>query len=149
MCLKSTLDKMLRISRILSQLSVEKMDIVGEMYSNSKFIASSDDAMEGTDSTLDKAYALFNSKVVEVFILILELILAPSDNEQEATAVSTNADSYLDILKNLVSDLAGYSKQEMDKSIYDKYAAAENKLSDIDGGNLSANLILCKRAIFE
>lgn len=149
MCLKSTLDKMLAISQILSQLSVDKINIVGEVYASSKFTTSMDDAMEGADTPLDTTYKRFYSKIIEVFLYILDLILIPTDSSQEAVAVTDNASSYLDMLKNLVSDLTGFSKQEMDESIYNKYTAAEQKLNELKEENLSTQLILCKRAIFD
>lgn len=148
MCLKSTLDKMLQISQILTQLSVDKMNIAGEMYTNSKYPTSSDDAMENECTSLDMAHKQFCANAIEAFIDILDLLLIKGDSKQEETIVLENVNSYLTMLKNLVSDLSGFSKQNIDNKIETNYNLAYDKLLSLSNETLSKKLLLCKMAIF-
>lgn len=149
MCLKSTLDKMLRISQLLSQLSISKIDIVDKVYTNSKSTLSSDDMMEGGDSSLELSKRLFTDKVVEIFVYILDLLLVERDSERESAVISHNANSYINMLKNSIAEIPVFVKQNMDKEIYDKFELANRSLNRRHEEILATNLLLCKRAIFE
>lgn len=149
MCLKSTLDKMLRISGLLSQLSIDRLNIVGELYVNSKSVASIDDGMEGDSSPLEIAKKRFSSNAIEAFVYILDFLLVPRDSEQEAKVISDNAISYIEMLKKTVSEVPGFVKQSMDEGVYNKFEQANHKLAELKEGDLATNLLFCKRAIFE
>ena len=149
MCIKTTLDKMLTISRMLSELSVEKMNIAGEIYKSSKFETSPKDTIEGVDTSLENSLGQFSAKITEAFVYILNFILTKSDDETEMNAIYKNTSSYLDILKSLVEDRTLYAKQKSDKSINELYDEAETKLKINNKEDLKTQLLLCKRAIFE
>lgn len=149
MCLKSTLDKMLRISGLLSQLSIDKLNIVGELYVSSKSMTPIDDGMEGESSPLEIAKKRFSFNAIEAFVYILDFLLVSRDSEQEAKVISDNAVSYIDMLKKTVSEVPGFIKMSMDEGIYCKYEQANHKLLELQEPDLVTNLLLCKRAIFE
>lgn len=79
---------------------------------------------------------------------ILDLLLIKSDSKQEETIVFENVNSYLGILKNLVSDLSGFSRQNIDNNIEANYKLAYDKLLSLSNETLSKKLLLCKMAIF-
>ena len=149
MCLQSTLNKMLTISEILSQLSVAKMNIVGKIYADSKYPETSEDySMEGM-SSLDDECKKFTSQAIEAFVYILDFLLANSDSNQESNVVKENANSYLELLKNLVYDFPGYFKSTIETTILDKYKRVETKLIATQDETLLTQLLFCKMAMFD
>lgn len=149
MCLKATLDRMLNISQILTELSLYKMNTVGEKYLSDKYSGTSGDAMESESSSEETATNEYTQKVIEVFVYILDFILAPSENPKEEKVISENSNSYLKILQDSILGIPGFKKQKIDQQIEDKYSKAYNKLELSNNTALSTKLLLCKRTIFE
>lgn len=145
MCLKSTLDNMLKISTALTKISLEKMNMISAKFSGDNSTVFSSEGMEEDDSVCEQ----LKLQITETFLLIIELLLVPRDNESEAKIIAENAESYIGMLTNLVVDLPGYKKQPYGPDILPKFQEVSELLESLKENDLLRKLIICKRAIFE
>lgn len=149
MCILSTLQKMANISAKLSELSVERMNIIKANLSVGGNI-SSDDGMEYDENRYIKDVPEgVKRQVVEVFIQILQLLSIKSDSVRESITISENARSYLEILSQWATDLPGYKKMPFGEDIMSDFKRVKDKLGDYQENDLLSKLIVCKQAIFE
>lgn len=151
MCLKTTLKKMLEISTKLTDISLEKLNLIGAKFANEKFPTFS---AEGTEE--DYTSYISHSKkendnilITTTFLLITELLTTKADDTHELSIILKNAESYTEILTDLVANFPRYQKQSIDNEISTEYQKAISTLEELQARELSRKLIVCKRAIFE
>lgn len=145
MCIRSTIDIMLKISTQLSKLSIDRVDRMKSLFMPDKLSFSCNDGMENTETGLSNQNT---NLIVNTFLLIVELLLVTLDNKDEEQLVKDNSLSYIEILSKVIDGLPEYKKQGIDENIYQKYNEAYNKWETLNK-DVSMHLLLCKRAIFE
>lgn len=146
MCLSETLKKILQISSILSELTVAKMDIT-----KNRLVPDNPEISDGMEEDYkdDVFPETVDSKIIEAFILIMQLLFITPSSEKEWSTIMENANSYLIILKDIVVDLPGYKKKIFGLELLSDFQQAQNIADEQKNDELSKNLMLCKRAIFE
>lgn len=145
MCIKSTIDIMLKISTQLSKLSIDRVDRMKSLFMPDNLSFSCNDGMENTETGLSNQNT---NLIVNTFLLIVELLLVTLDNKDEEQLIKDNSLSYIEILSKVIDGLPEYKKQGIDENIYQKYNEAYNKWENLNK-DVSMHLLLCKRAIFE
>lgn len=148
MCILSTFEKMVNISTKLSELLVERMNIIKSNLSVGDGISS--DGTEGdSENSVKDIPESIQLRVVEVFMLILQLLSTKCESAREAITIKENATSYLDILTQWAVDLPGYKKIPLGEDLIPYLQQAQTQLENYQETELLLKLHLCKRTIFE
>lgn len=144
MCIRSTIDIMLKISTLLSKLSIDRVDRMKSLFMSDN-MSSCNDGMENTEMGVSSQNT---NLIVNIFLLIVDLLLVTLDNKDEELLVKDNSLSYIEILLKVIDGLPEYKKQGIDENVYQKYNEAYNKWEALNK-DVSMHLLLCKRSIFE
>jgi len=108
------------------------------------------DGLEDDDTIFGEKFPeIVSQQITEVFILIIQLLFIPPSSQEELQAIVENANSYLVILRDIVTNLPGYKKMQFGHELLADFQRAQNFIDAKNDDELAKNLILCKRAIFE
>ncbi len=146
MCNSDALRQLLEIASQLAGLTASRLKAMQEQLYSSSTLSSSD----GIDMEAELSYDgndMITQKIINVFLSILHLLKFLSDKPDSKSTLIANILESINILNSTVNGFPGYRKADMDETINSLLQDVLNQYKD--DAEVSKNLILCKRSIFE